>query len=146
VSLEIVPMTLGEARAYVMSVHRHHLAPIGGLFAIGASQDEAIVGVVIVGRPVARLADNGWTVEVTRLASDGTANVPSMLYRAAWRAARAMGYRKLITYTLQTEPGTSLRAAGFRLVGEVTKRSWNTPSRPRIDKDERQARFRWEVA
>jgi hypothetical protein len=139
-------MTLREARAYVEREHRHHLAPQFGLFAIGASDGDSIVGVVIVGHPVARLADNGWTVEVTRLASDGTANVPSMLYRAAWRAAKAMGYRKLITYTLQTEPGTSLRAAGFRLVGEVTKQSWNRPSRPRIDKDERQARFKWEVA
>jgi hypothetical protein len=144
--IEVVPMTLREARAYVTEVHRHHQAPQGGLFAIGASDGEKVVGVVIVGRPVARMADNGWTCEVTRLASDGTPNVPSMLYRAAWRAARAMGYRKLITYTLQTEPGTSLRAAGFRIVGEVTKRSWNTPSRPRVDKDDRQARFRWEVA
>lgn len=145
-ALEVVPMTLREARQYVTENHRHHKAPQGGLFAIGASDGERIVGVAIVGRPVARLADNGWTAEVTRLASDGTPNVPSMLYRACWRAARAMGYRKLITYTLQTEPGTSLKAAGFLLVGEVTKRSWNTPSRPRVDQDERQARFRWEVA
>lgn len=143
---ELVPMTLTEAKAFVTREHRHHKAPVGALFAIGAAYEGRIVGVVMVGRPVARMADNGWTVEVTRLASDGTANVPSMLYRAAWRAARAMGYRKLITYTLQTEPGTSLRAAGFQLVGEVTKRSWNTPSRPRVDQDERQARFRWELA
>lgn len=144
-SLEVVPMTLTEAKAYIAEHHRHHRPPVGGLFAIGASNGKEIVGVVVVGRPVARLADNGWTVEVTRLASDGTRNVCSLLYRAAWRAARAMGYRKLITYTLQTEPGSSLRAAGFQLVGEVTKRSWNTPSRPRVDKDERQPRFRWEL-
>ena len=145
-TLEVVPMTLTEAKAYVAEHHRHHKPPQGGLFAIGASNGEQIVGVVVVGRPVARMADNGWTVEVTRLASDGTRNVCSMLYRAAWRAARAMGYRKLITYTLKTEPGSSLKAAGFELVGEVTKRSWNTPSRPRVDKDERQERFRWEIA
>jgi len=143
--IEVVPVTLREARAYVLKHHRHHLPPQGGLFAIAASDGTSIVGVVIVGRPVARLADNGWTVEVTRLASDGTGNVCSMLYAAAWRAAKAMGYRRLITYTLQTEPGTSLRAAGFKNLGEVTKRSWNTPSRPRIDKDERQVRFKWEV-
>lgn len=143
--LEIVPMTLREAKAFIEEHHRHHKPPVGALYAIGASDRSQIVGVVVVGRPVARMADNGWTVEVTRLASDGTPNVCSMLYAAAWRAARAMGYRKLITYTLQTEPGTSLRAAGFSLVGEVTKRSWNTPSRPRVDKDERQARFRWEL-
>ena len=144
--LEVVPMTLTEAKAYIEEHHRHHKPPVGALFSIGASDGEKIVGVVVVGRPVARMADNGWTVEVTRLASDGTKNVCSMLYRAAWRAARAMGYRKLITYTLQTEPGSSLKAAGFELVGEVTKRSWNTPSRPRVDQDERQARFRWEIA
>jgi hypothetical protein len=143
--LEVVPMTLREARRFVAEHHRQHKPPQGGLFAIGASDGDAIVGVVIVGRPVARLADNGWTAEVTRLASDGTRNVCSMLYAAAWRAARAMGYRKLITYTLQTEPGSSLRAAGFALVGEVTRRSWNTPSRPRVDQDVRQPRFRWEM-
>jgi len=145
-TLEVVPMTLTEAKAYVAEHHRHHGPPQGGLFAIGASDGESIVGVVVVGRPVARLADNGWTVEVTRLASDGTKNVCSMLYRAAWRAARAMGYRKLITYTLRTEPGSSLKAAGFELVGAVTKRSWNTPSRPRVDKHELQERVKWEIA
>lgn len=101
---------------------------------------------VIVGRPVSRVLDaDDFTCEVTRLASDGSKNVCSMLYAAAWRAARAMGYRRLITYTLQSEPGSSLRAVGFTIAGEVTKRSWHTPSRPRVDKDERQARFRWEL-
>jgi hypothetical protein len=144
--MNVSPITLKEARAYVGRVHRHHKPPQGGLFAIAAAEGEDVVGVVIVGRPVARHLDDGFTAEVTRLASDGSKNACSMLYAAAWRAARAMGYQKLVTYTLQTEPGTSLRAAGFRVVGEVTKRSWHTPSRPRIDQDERQARFRWEVA
>ena len=84
--------------------------------------------------------------EVTRLCSDGTRNVCSLLYAAAWRAARAMGYRKLITYTLATEPGTSLRAAGWRQVASVTPRSWNTPTRPRVDLYPLQAKFRWEVS
>lgn len=112
-SLSVVPMTLREARAYVDEHHRHHRAPQGGLFAIGAAEDDAIVGVVIVGMPVARMLADGFTCEVTRLASDGSRNVCSMLYRAAWRAARAMGYRRLVTYTLPEEGGTSLRAAGF---------------------------------
>lgn len=144
--MNVSPITLKAARLYVGRVHRHHKPPQGGLFAIAAAEGEEVVGVVIVGRPVARRLDDGFTAEVTRLASDGSKNACSMLYAAAWRAARAMGYRKLVTYTLQTEPGTSLRAAGFKVVGEVTKRSWNTPSRPRVDQDERQARFRWEIA
>ena len=145
-TLAVVPMTLREARAYVTRVHRHHQAPVGGLFAIGASDGEQVVGVVIVGRPVSRVLDgDDFTCEVTRLASDGSRNVCSLLYAAAWRAARAMGYRRLVTYTLKSESGSSLRAVGFNIVGEVTKRSWHTPSRPRVDKDERQERFRWEL-
>jgi hypothetical protein len=115
-------------------------------FAIGAHDGDGVVGVAIVGRPVARGLDDGWTAEVLRVCTLGAQNACSLLYAACWRACRAMGYRKLITYTLKSEPGTSLRAAGWRVVGEVTRRSWHTPSRPRVDRDERQERFRWEVA
>lgn len=142
---ELVPMTLGEARAFVDAHHRHHRAPQGGLFAIGAALDEAVVGVVIVGRPVARALANDWTAEVTRLCSIGVRNVCSLLYAAAWRAARALGYRKLITYTLASENGASLRASGWRVVGEVSGRSWSCPSRPRVDKHPLQNKLRWEV-
>jgi len=141
----ITPITLKAAREYVTRVHRHHQAPQGGLFAIAASEGEYVKAVVIVGRPVARHLDDGFTAEVTRLASDGSPNACSMLYAAAWRAARAMGYRKLVTYTLQREPGSSLRAVGFRIVGEVSARSWHSETRPRIDKDEKEPRFRWEL-
>jgi hypothetical protein len=89
--------------------------------------------------------DDGFTAEVTRCCTDGTRNACSMLYRAAWRAARAMGYRKLITYTLAEEGGASLRASGWRIVGEVTGRSWSCPSRPRVDKHPTQGKLRWEV-
>ncbi len=87
----------------------------------------------------------GWTLEVTRCATDGTTNACSALYAAAWRAARALGWRNLITYTLSTESGTSLRAAGWRVVGETPGRSWNVPSRPRVDTHPLQTRLRWEV-
>lgn len=150
--MTIVPLTLREARTYVESVHRHHRAPQGGLFAIGLAEDmplkagvSEIVGVVIVGRPVARGLHDDFTCEVTRLATDGTRNACSMLYRAAWRAARAMGYRRLVTYTLASEPGTSLLGAGFKAVGEVKGRSWDTPSRPRVDKHPLQDKIRWEL-
>jgi len=143
--MNVVPMTLGEARAYVTENHRHHRAPQGGLFAIGLAEGEAIVGVVIVGRPVARGNADDWTCEVTRLATDGSRNACSMLYRAAWRAARAMGYRRLITYTLPEEGGASLRAAGFTLIGERGGGSWSTPSRPRVDTHPLQVKLRWEL-
>lgn len=139
-------MTLGEARAFVEANHRHHAAPQGGLFAIGASDGDAIVGVAIVGRPVARFLQDGWTAEVTRLCTDGTRNACSMLYAACWRAARAMGYRRLVTYTLATEDGASLRAAGWICVGEVTGRSWHRKARPRVDKHPTQMKLRWEIA
>jgi hypothetical protein len=144
--LRVTPITLAEARLFVDAHHRHHPAPQVGLFAAAAAGDE-VRAVVIVGRPVARALQDGYTAEVTRLcALPDTANACSMLYAAAWRACRALGYRKLITYTLATEPGSSLKAAGWRLVGEVKGRSWDTPGRPRVDKHPTLDKFRWEAA
>ena len=132
--MRVTPITLSEAHAFVTVTHRTHSRAVGGKFAIAVSDDAGDVrGVIIVGRPVARNSDNGWTAEVTRCCTDGTRNACSMLYRAAWRAARAMGYRRLITYTLPHEGGASLRGAGFTLVGERGGGSWSTKSRPRID-------------
>lgn len=149
-TLALSPITLREAREFVKQHHRHHPPPQGGLFAVAAIRaDEMViypvVGVVIVGRVNARLLDDDVTAEVTRLATDGSRNACSMLYRAAWRACRAMGYRRLVTFTLATEPGSSLRAAGFRLVGETKGGSWSRPSRPRVDLHPMQAKLRWEV-
>ena len=143
--LDVVPMTIGEARAYVAVHHRHHEAPLGGLFALGCAEGERLAGVAIVGRPVARALQDDFTAEVTRLCTDGTRNACSILYAAAWRAARALGYRKLVTYTLADEGGASLRASGWRVVGEVRGRSWSCPSRPRVDKHPTQNKLRWEA-
>lgn len=141
------PMTLAEAQAFVRFHHRHHGAPQGGLFAVGLGRGDGVVGVAVVGRPVARGLADGWTAEVTRCCVlEGVPNGCSMLYGAAWRAARALGYRKLVTYTLESEAGASLRAAGWRVVGEVTARSWSCPSRPRVDKTPLQGKLRWEVS
>lgn len=145
-SLFLCPMTLREARAYVSRFHRHHPAPPGGLFAIGAANGDGVCGVVIVGRPVARMADQGWTAEVTRLCTDGTRNCCSLLYSAAWRAARAMGYQKVITYTLPSEGGASLRAAGWRCIGSAGGGSWSRKARPRVDKHPTQQKLKWEAA
>jgi hypothetical protein len=146
VRLVIVPCSIGDARAFVDQVHRHHRAPLSGLFALAVASGGGIVGVAIVGRPVARGLQDGFTAEVTRLATDGTKNACSALYAAAWRAARALGYRKLVTYTLASESGTSVRAAGWALVGSVRGRSWDTPSRPRVDRAPTQDKLRWEVS
>lgn len=144
--LRIVPSTLKAARIWVDTHHRHHRAPVGGLFAIGVAIGDEIRGVAIVGRPVARHNDNGYIAKVTRVAViEDTPNACSMLYSACWRAARSMGYQKLITYTLASESGTSLRAAGWTVVGEVRGRSWNSAARPRIDKHPLENKFRWEA-
>lgn len=116
---EIVPLTLAEARRYVASHHRHNEPPIGHRFSIGLSRDGELIGVLIAGHPVARKADDGRTLELVRLTTTGDRNACSRLYGAACRAAAAMGYRKVITYTLASEPGSSLRAAGFTADGET---------------------------
>lgn len=145
--LHVCPLPLDEANAFVAQHHRHHQPVVGHKFSIGVADDQGTVrGVAIIGRPVARSLDDGLTLEVTRVATDGTPNACSALYAAAWRAAKAMGYRRIGTYTLATEPGTSLRAAGWRIVHEVTGRSWDCPSRPRVDKHPTQGKLRWEAA
>lgn len=140
------PITLTAAREYCAKWHRHHRPPQGGLFAAACAPFGGTpCGVAIVGRPVARHLDDGWTAEVTRVATDGTKNACSFLYAACWRAARALGYVRLITYTLVTEPGTSLRAAGFTAVHETKAERWTRPSRERFDESEPQQKIRWEA-
>jgi hypothetical protein len=145
--LELVPMHLRAACSFVGQHHRHHKPPRGGLFAVAAAREGTIVGVAIVGRPVARRLADAWTAEVTRLCVlDGQRNACSMLYGACWRAAKALGYRRLVTYTLPEEGGTSLRAAGWRLIGEAGGGSWDRAERPRVDEHPTQRKLRWEAA
>jgi hypothetical protein len=145
--LELQPVTIREANAFVAKHHRHHKPPQGAKFAIACNDGDNVVGVVIVGRPVARMLDNGYTAEITRLCTDGTPNACSMLYGAAWRAARAMGYRRLITYILATENGASLKASNYRLIGEAGGGNWNKTSRPRVDtaKELQGQKLLWEI-
>lgn len=147
VRLLIVPIKLSEANAFVKERHRHHQPVTGHKFSVAVADDTGKVrGVVIVGRPVARLLDTGWTLEVNRCCTDGTRNACSMLYQAAWRATKAMGYRKLITYTLQEEGGASLRGAGWKLIGERGGGTWDRKERPRIDEHPTQTKLLWEAA
>lgn len=140
----IVPIFQDEAFLFIEKFHRHHRKPVGSVFQIGLSDGEKIIGVAVVGRPTSRMLQDGFTVEVTRLCTDGTKNACSMLYAACWRTGKAMGYRKLITYILNTEPGISLKAAGWSLVGERGGGSWNKPSRPRVDKHPLQKKLLFE--
>lgn len=143
----IVPLPLEEANAFVAQHHRHHGRVVGHKFSMGVSDIcGQIRGVAIVSRPVSRRLDDGLTLEITRVATDGCKDACSALYGACRRAAFALGYKRLVTYTLASEGGASLRAAGYRVVGEVRGRSWSCPSRPRVDKHPTQAKLRWEAA
>lgn len=143
--LTALPLELAEANAFVEKHHRHHRPVIGHKFSIGAARGDEIVGAVIVGRPVARGRDDGLTLEVTRLATDGTRNACSFLYGAAARACFALGYKRIGTYILASEPGTTLKAAGWRQIGEVRGRSWSCDTRPRVDKHPLQDKLLWEA-
>lgn len=131
--LQAVPVDLDEANAFVARHHRHHKAVVGHKFSIGAAMGEEIVGVAIVGRPVSRRRDDGMTLEVTRLCTDGTRNACLFLYGASARAAFALGFKRIGTYILKSEVGGSVKAAGWRLIGETPGRSWSVKSRPRVD-------------
>ena len=145
--LDITPISIREASAFVARHHRHHRPPRGAIFAVAVSRDGAVVGVATVGRPVARRLADSWTCEVTRVCVlDGERNACSALYGAAWRAARAMGYRRCVTYTLPEEGGASLRGAGWRCIGEAGGGSWSRESRPRVDLHPTQRKIRWEAA
>lgn len=144
-TLELMPITFDDACEFVRRHHRHHRPPVGHKYSIACFDGERIVGVVIVGRPLARMLDNGLTLEVTRLATDGTRNCCSLLYSAAWRAARAMGYKKMVTYVLQSESGTSLKASGWKLIGEAGGGKWDRATRPRIDEQNTEMKLKFEI-
>ena len=138
--LTLTPVSLAEANAFVAQHHRHHKPVTGHKFSIGCTAEGRLVGVAIV----SRYLDNGLTLEVNRLCTDGTKNACSMLYAAAWRAARAMGYEKIITYTLDTESGASLRAAGWTCAGLAGGKRWTGSRRPAADLYPAQMKYRYE--
>ena len=147
--IRVTPISLAEANAFVAQHHRHHRPVPGAKFCVAVSDDAGQVrGVAIVGRPVARGLDDGWTLEVNRCCTDGARNASSMLYGAAWRAARALGFRRVLTYTLPQEGGASLRAAGWIELGLRGGGNWNTAARPRVDTDAvlRGQKTLWEVS
>lgn len=164
-------ISLADANAFIASHHRHHKPVVGHLFSLGAlvpnestyecdgrscggeclmsccppAKPLRLVGIAIVGRPVARMRDDGVTAEVTRLCTDGTRNACSFLYGASARAAFALGFKRIGTYILASETGTTLRAAGWRLVGQTKGGSWSRPSRGRNDKHPTEPKLLFEV-
>lgn len=143
--LEIIHVELAEANAFVARHHRHHKPVPGHRFSIGALSSGNLVGVAIIGRPVARMQDDGLTLEVNRVATDGTKNACSVLYGAARRACFALGYKRLITYTLPTEGGASLRGAGWKLLGVAGGGKWSRKDRVRTDEHPLQEKLKWEA-
>lgn len=123
--MEITPLTLKQANQFVSLHHRHHKPVVGHRFSLGVNVDSKLVGVIIVGRPVARMCDAYLTAEVTRCCTDGTKNACSFLYGAAVRVSKAMGFKTIQTYTLPEEGGKSLRASGWTLLGEAGGGDWN---------------------
>lgn len=158
--LSVVPLSLDEANRFVERHHRHHGVVAGHKFSIGAAWGDLIVGVAIVGRPVSRIRDDGLTLEITRLCTDGVqrplgrlnrrgdpcfVNACSFLYGAALRAAFALGYRRIGTYIRADEGGVSLDASSWRNLGEIRSRAWSCPSRPRVEATEVIGRRLFEV-
>lgn len=133
--MKLYPLKRDQARKFINLHHRHFKAPVGDIFRVGLKKNNMLIGCIMVGRPVSRLLDDGLTLEVNRLCVlDGYKNACSMLYGAAARAGRALGFSKIYTYTLELESGASLRAAGWTKEGSVKGRSWSCNNRPREQK------------
>lgn len=144
--LRVRPIGLREANAWIDAVHRHHPPVSGHKFSV-AIENEAgdLVGVGVAARPVSRTLQEQGYLEITRVATDGTPNAPSMIYGALKRAGIALGYpaHRIITYTLLDEPGTSLHAAGFILDTVTRGGTWDRPNRTRTDKAPTGPKRRW---
>lgn len=141
--METVPLELKQANAFVRELHRHHAPVHRDKFRIGCMMDGRLVGVVQLARPVSRCLDDGLTIEVVLLCTDGTPNVCSFLYGKAARIAHEMGYKRIVTYILSSESGVSLKAAGWRFDSMTAAKSWNCPSRPRKTSAPTCAKQRW---
>ena len=143
--LAIRPCSLRQARAFVQEHHRHHDMPQGGLWAVALLRRGELVGVAIAGRPVSRMLEREGCCEIIRVCVlPGVPNGCSMLYGRCRRIAQAFGYVRVITYTLESESGASLRASGWQAVARSRGGSWSKPARPRLDHHPLEAKVRWE--
>jgi len=146
------PIFQSDAKKFIARKHRHTNPPVGSVFCVAIESDGDVVGVAMAGRPVCRKLDDGATIEITRVCTDGAPNACSMLYGACKRAAVALGYERVITYTLASESGSSLRASQFRVVYEGRPgTTWSSNTRKRVQRDlfgnemrSLEAKIRWE--
>lgn len=134
--LELKPLTLAQANEFIAKHHRHHKPAQGHRFSLGAFVGETMVGVIVVGRPVARLTNQYLTAEVTRCCTDGTKNACSFLYGAAARVCKAMGFKTIQTFTLPEEGGKSLKASGWTLLGEAGGGGWTRENQGRMRRED----------
>lgn len=142
--MKIVPITLKKANEIVTQWHRHHKPSVGHKFSVALIQDENYIGIAICGRPVARGSDDGFTLEVSRLCTDGSDNACSKLYGACARIAKEMGYKKIQTYILQSEPGISLKASGWIMEAITAGGQWkHTDGKPRRNDQPTEPKQRW---
>lgn len=143
--LRVVPVTQATAKAFVSALHRHHRPSLGAVFCVGVADATRLRGVAMVGRPVARKLDDGFTLEITRVATDGARNACSMLYGACRRAAWALGYCRILTYTLPEEGGVSLRASGWTCEATTPGKAWKrTDGAKRANLHPLGLKLRWE--
>ena len=142
--LELIPVSLADANRFVAEHHRHHKPVRGHKFSLGCVEAGRLAGVAIVGRPVSRYLDDGLTLEVNRLCTDETKNACSFLYGAAARAAKVLGYRRIVTYILDTESGVSLRASGWQCAGLAGGWEWTGKRRPSEPLYPAQMKYRYE--
>ena len=144
--LQLIPIKQKKAKDFINQFHRHHKAPHGDIYRIGLEKDKILIGVIMIGRPINRILDDGLTVEILRCCIQGYhKNACSKLYGSAVRIAKNLGYEKIITYTLQKESGSSLKAVGFKDEKKIKGRLWNTPTRPReqISLFQKYDKIRW---
>lgn len=143
-ALYLKPIELRDANAFIAQHHRHHKPVQGHRFSISVWSEDTLVGVAIVGRPVARKVDSSTTLEVTRLCTDGTKNACSILYSAAARVGKELGYKKIQTYILESESGTSLKASNWVDEGEAGGGQWkHTDGKPRRTDQPTEKKRRW---
>jgi hypothetical protein len=141
---EVLQITLKEAQTFINTFHRHHKQPQGHRFSLGLFVANQLVGVIVAGRPVARLNDNGSTLEITRCCVlEGFKNGITILCGRVYQTAKLWGYKQVITYTLESENGVSMKAAGFRCIGKTKGGSWNSPNRKRNDKHPIIPKYKW---
>jgi len=140
-SIQAVRVELKEANAFIDVTHRHHKPVRGHRFSIGAECGGKLVGIATIGRPVAPKTDKKHIAEVTRLASNGSKNVCSFLYGKAARIARELAFKKIQTFVLLSEPGTSLKAAGWVCEGKTGDGDWT--NRPGRSSDNAGPKYKW---